>query len=70
MSRFLLEIEEAVQGCAISDADMDDYVRGNIETWILQGLDPSPVNDEDKAWLHGYVRAAIREERERIRSEG
>ncbi|RVL94711.1 hypothetical protein [Sinorhizobium meliloti] len=67
LSRFFLEIEEAVRGCALGDADVNEYVRGKIETWILQSLDPSRVNDEDKAWLHGYVRAAIREERERIR---
>lgn len=64
LNRFLLEIEEAVQGCSVRDADIDEYVPGEIEKWIRQDLDPSPVTDDDKAWLHGYVRAAIEEEYE------
>ncbi|MDX0532940.1 hypothetical protein GOL26_28905 [Sinorhizobium medicae] len=67
LSRYLLEIEGTIQGCTVSDADIDGYVRTEIEKWISQDLDSPPVTDDDKAWLHGYVRASIWEERERIR---
>lgn len=70
LNRFLLEIEEAVHGCAARGADIDTYVSAAIEQWVSSDLDPAAVTDDDKAWLHGYVREAIEEEHERIRGEG
>lgn len=60
-------IQDAVNGAAVKEEYLDQYVREEVAAW--REFAAQPLSEHDEEYLRGYLRELIDEEYERVRSK-
>ncbi len=64
---FAAAIEDAVAGSVVKEEYLDDYIAKKLDGWRTTAV--VPLSEKDRSFLHGYLRALIAEEYDRVKGK-